>query len=71
MNTQTKLTRRAAFATALGLTLAPVLLATAASARGGIDPSDRGGKRWKPNSSKTTPTQTNMPEVTRDRGKPS
>ena len=41
MTNQPKLTRRAAFATALGLTMTPVLLTTAASARGGPDP-------WKP-----------------------
>lgn len=56
MNTQTKVTRRAAFATALGVTLAPVVLATAASARGGLDPSDRQGRRWK-TQGKKTPTK--------------
>ncbi|MEM7731191.1 MAG: hypothetical protein AAF280_00215 [Pseudomonadota bacterium] len=41
MTNQQKISRRAAFTTAFGLTVAPVLLATAASARGGPDP-------WKP-----------------------
>ncbi|MEO0751158.1 MAG: hypothetical protein AAFY25_05105 [Pseudomonadota bacterium] len=48
MKPQPKLTRRAAFATALGLALSPVLVATAASARGGPDP-------WKPKRKKTDP----------------
>ncbi|MEO0774389.1 MAG: hypothetical protein AAFZ04_14565 [Pseudomonadota bacterium] len=41
MTNPQNISRRTAFTAALGLTMAPVLLATAASARGGPDP-------WKP-----------------------
>lgn len=41
MQTSPKLTRRAALATAFGLSLAPIVVATSAAARGGPDP-------WKP-----------------------
>ncbi|MEO0372816.1 MAG: hypothetical protein AAF231_15275 [Pseudomonadota bacterium] len=46
MTTQRNISRRAAFTTALGFAMAPVLLATAASARGGPDP-------WRPKRKKS------------------
>ena len=57
MNPQPLLTRRAALATTLGLALSPVVIASAASARGGPDP-------WKPNKKKT---KSNRPGAPRQR----
>lgn len=51
MTPKPQLTRRAALLTAFGLSLAPVLVATTATARGGPDP-------WKPRSRKKTNGQT-------------
>ncbi len=54
MKHQPILTRRAAFATSLGLALSPLLIASAASARGGPDP-------WKPKKDKTDPKRPGPP----------
>ncbi|MEM7596354.1 MAG: hypothetical protein AAF382_01580 [Pseudomonadota bacterium] len=57
MKPQPLLTRRAAFATTLGLALSPLVIASAAAARGGPDP-------WKPNKKKT---KSNRPGAPRQR----
>ena len=57
MNHHPLLTRRAAITKTLGLALSPLLIASAASARGGPDP-------WKPNRKKTG---TNRPGAPRQR----
>ncbi|MEO0747898.1 MAG: hypothetical protein AAFZ10_05930 [Pseudomonadota bacterium] len=60
MPKQTPITRRAALATALGLSLAPIALASSAAARGGPDP-------WRPKRKKKGAEDQRRPEAPRDR----